>query len=770
MARRRSRVAPPGEPAAGSTRGNRVSSTAASRVRTSKEMAIGKGSLTGMLQLRRDAESDEPSRAAAAARPSVGKATLVEQTLQRRAAGPAGGGAPLPEEVRARMERAFGADFSAVRIHEGPQAEAMGALAYTQGDDIHFAPGRYDPVGPAGQELLGHELAHVVQQREGRVAQPQGKDAPVNADAALEAEADALGARAARGEAAADPASAPPRAPASSGGSAAIQRFADPTTGEEVDIANLERDAVEKYLDLIQKRELKVSIAELKRLSLRRKVYQQDRENIGASNREGMDLANSEDGPRYLHNVPLERRREMTEQGLEPGLGYADPAYFDRTSKFTWRVKPQVSAAAAIRAFIRPGDVTIAECQSVLQAVFYHTVLRAVGDAKFDAVLGAANAETPAEQRLLLQMDFDGNNPLGRLLESLLEGAPVSTDPEAPHALDGGPSDHIGLDSEERGGLKKDRDRGLVSAPDHRPVKLGGWYYMKNHRFYTERHKGGLWGGENALYVGRDDDGHQVFSGFGLSNCTEAQMAEALADETNAAPSEQRAEQLFKEGKLGFALPVLGDIGSVAELHLTDSMIAIVDRLWKESHEEDPASENEDVARQRLVELLGAMELPQPVTAEDILSQFALSEVAEGIGAEAQNEQNKRLKNLKQITLAWEPSQHPSGAACVRMTATTTKPGGVTEQRSELTKYYAEQYRLEYHSGEMGAAVRLLNPGAGANIALKKDQAYELYFPLPSVYVKRLSSPAGFQMLGGKNLSPDKIKQVFGVDELFAEG
>jgi hypothetical protein len=39
-----------------------------------------------------------------------------------------GGGQPLPAPVRAKMERAMDADFSAVRIHEGPQAAQLGRL------------------------------------------------------------------------------------------------------------------------------------------------------------------------------------------------------------------------------------------------------------------------------------------------------------------------------------------------------------------------------------------------------------------------------------------------------------------------------------------------------------------------------------------------------------------------------------------------------------------------------------------------------------------
>lgn len=125
--------------------------------------------------------------------PQPGKRSLTEGIAP-------GAGRPLPAPVRAQMEGAFGVELSQVRVHEGGQAAALGARAYTQGADLYFSPGSYDPDSRAGQELLGHELTHVVQQGAGRVAAPQGKGAPINADPALEAEADELGARAARGE------------------------------------------------------------------------------------------------------------------------------------------------------------------------------------------------------------------------------------------------------------------------------------------------------------------------------------------------------------------------------------------------------------------------------------------------------------------------------------------------------------------------------------------------------------------------------------------
>jgi hypothetical protein len=107
------------------------------------------------------------------------------------------GGLPIPDQVRAKMETAFGTDFSDVRVHIGQEAASLGAIAYTWGTNIHFAPGQYNPNTIQGQKLLGHELWHVVQQRSGRVSNPFGGGVAVVQDHALEAEADRMGVKAA---------------------------------------------------------------------------------------------------------------------------------------------------------------------------------------------------------------------------------------------------------------------------------------------------------------------------------------------------------------------------------------------------------------------------------------------------------------------------------------------------------------------------------------------------------------------------------------------
>jgi hypothetical protein len=88
-------------------------------------------------------------------------------------AGARGGGTALDPATLGRMEAAFGTDLSDVRIHTGGDADGLAqdlnATAFTTGDHIFFGAGAYQPGTRTGDELLAHEMAHVVQQREGRV-------------------------------------------------------------------------------------------------------------------------------------------------------------------------------------------------------------------------------------------------------------------------------------------------------------------------------------------------------------------------------------------------------------------------------------------------------------------------------------------------------------------------------------------------------------------------------------------------------------------------
>ena len=75
-----------------------------------------------------------------------------------------GAGAPQPmsPQLREKFEPGFGADFSNIRISRGHIPQELGVQAEAQGTDILLDES-------AGMDVLGHELAHVVQQAQGRV-------------------------------------------------------------------------------------------------------------------------------------------------------------------------------------------------------------------------------------------------------------------------------------------------------------------------------------------------------------------------------------------------------------------------------------------------------------------------------------------------------------------------------------------------------------------------------------------------------------------------
>ncbi|MDN5796619.1 MAG: DUF4157 domain-containing protein [Intrasporangium sp.] len=124
-----------------------------------------------------------------------------------------GSGQSLDGDTRADMEGRLGADFGDVRIHTGARAhesaQAVGAHAYTVGQDIVFQRGAYDTQSSTGRTMLAHELTHVIQQRSGpvdgtpveggvRVSDPSDRferEAAATADRVMSSPAPAVGAQ-----------------------------------------------------------------------------------------------------------------------------------------------------------------------------------------------------------------------------------------------------------------------------------------------------------------------------------------------------------------------------------------------------------------------------------------------------------------------------------------------------------------------------------------------------------------------------------------------
>lgn len=121
--------------------------------------------------------------------------TELDDETAGRINGARGGGQALDESVQTQMGQAMGRDFGGVRVHTSSESDGLnqqlGAKAFTTGQDIFFREGAYDPHSGDGQELIAHELTHVVQQSSGAVG--SGGRMMVNApDDAYEQEADSV--------------------------------------------------------------------------------------------------------------------------------------------------------------------------------------------------------------------------------------------------------------------------------------------------------------------------------------------------------------------------------------------------------------------------------------------------------------------------------------------------------------------------------------------------------------------------------------------------
>jgi hypothetical protein len=100
-----------------------------------------------------------------------------------------GPGSELPSALKAGIESLSGVSLDDVRVHyNSPGPAQLNALAYSQGTDIHVAPGH--------DRHVAHEAWHSVQQRQGRVSANVRTHIGLSTDErALEVERDLLAKR-----------------------------------------------------------------------------------------------------------------------------------------------------------------------------------------------------------------------------------------------------------------------------------------------------------------------------------------------------------------------------------------------------------------------------------------------------------------------------------------------------------------------------------------------------------------------------------------------
>jgi peptidoglycan hydrolase-like protein with peptidoglycan-binding domain len=188
--------------------------------------------------------------------------------------------------------------------------------------------------------------------------------------------------------------------------------------------------------------------------------------------------------------------------------GLANSTYFERIDWMDWRLRPGVSASEGIKAWLQ--GLTIAECLSTIIAIEIDTLRAAIGDKKFDDHFGSTDKVVPEAQRLRIRTGTEGT-PIEKFM----------TQTEA----------------------AKTGDAGTFG---NRPVQKGEWYYFYNHPKYLLKHPDGAFQGENAVYMGANPAGEQLWSGLGISNVTEEGMLLEMVEAYNTERDKRDYEHLVK--------------------------------------------------------------------------------------------------------------------------------------------------------------------------------------------------------------------------------
>ncbi len=220
---------------------------------------------------------------------------------------------------------------------------------------------------------------------------------------------------------------------------------------------------------------------------------------IGAVVEKGMQAANGVGSPTsgiwYDYNYFDAHQKEPDKYPWRDGwrAGHANEEYFQRIGWMDWRLKPGKSASKGIKAWL--SGLTIAECLTTIIAVECNAMRAAVGNAAFDARYGSETMKVPEGERLRIHTSREGTP---------IEGKITFDDP---------------------------LNAGSFGA---RNLIEGQWVYLYNHPKYLLKHPGGAWQGENAVYMGRNAAGQQLFEGLGASATEDAMLDEMVGAYNNA--------------------------------------------------------------------------------------------------------------------------------------------------------------------------------------------------------------------------------------------
>ena len=196
--------------------------------------------------------------------------------------------------------------------------------------------------------------------------------------------------------------------------------------------------------------------------------------------------------------------------GLTSHSGLFEQYHNETNPLLTFRLKPRVSASAALDTLLTSGE-TVLDCSSV-SGLAYMLAARmsfearhgeARGRLRFDCLWGSAHVEVPTVQRLLIT-----NNSMVAGTEGYLEAVDGNINPLNPFAFFVQFSS-LAETAAHAGTLSGKRERSMKAQ-----VKPGSMLGFFGHPRYLDKHPSGSEGSYSTIVAGADD-GHLVLRFFG---------------------------------------------------------------------------------------------------------------------------------------------------------------------------------------------------------------------------------------------------------------
>ena len=181
------------------------------------------------------------------------------------------------------------------------------------------------------------------------------------------------------------------------------------------------------------------------------------------------------------HDVidPADPSHKLYDASAEGNKGYLNPDYWIRVGTIKFDIKPGKKASEAVEKIFE--GPTRLECLSMARAIMYRTILKTLGAAEFDILFDHTNLNIRSDSKTL-----ESIKPYQQSLT------------------------------------------GITEANKESEIQRGDWVYFKNHPKYIYKHPGGPWQGENAICMGKNTAGENLYQGFGVSVMTEDKMLATL--------------------------------------------------------------------------------------------------------------------------------------------------------------------------------------------------------------------------------------------------